>query len=59
MPCMSTKKGKAMTKEYGKKKGKQVYYAAKNKEHGFYGHMSIGGTCPHAGVGLDGECSAK
>jgi len=31
MPCGNTKEMKAMIKEYGKKKGAEVYYATKNK----------------------------
>ena len=32
---------KAMKKDNGAKKGKSVYYATKNKDGGFYGHMSV------------------
>jgi hypothetical protein len=65
MPCSHTKEYRAMQKEYGAKKGKQVYYATKNKDKGFYTHMTHASlqsqedSVPTSGDGFDDAAFPK
>ena len=53
-----TKKGKkiksAMTKEYGAKKGEQIFYASKNK--GTISGVDRGGPSGHGGMKRNKHC---